>query len=143
MSQMRLKGEGVEVDLSVDGTLSDVFALSKSADVTLLIANQQDGYLGHSSDFTDETFEGADLKVNFHNATAAYISIMKVMVRRAKSRAHSETVDVTMRLEFPDGTVKKIMFPDVKSRNMALSAGGRKDFVGGDMDLHSDDVKFL
>ncbi|RJO64870.1 MAG: hypothetical protein C4523_17710 [Myxococcales bacterium] len=139
MSVLTLRGDAVDISVEVNGQTKEVFTCAKSIDTTFNVDTEQVGYLGQSTDRTEEVFNGANATIELDQNTPEYLKLISFFVGRARQRLPGVKVNVSAKYTFPTGETQTVILQDVKARNPQLTAKSRRERVGGKLEVHSDE----
>lgn len=139
----RIKGQDVSVILTVNGvpqaTLADVRSFEVSSQLEIL----REGYLGETTDRRDDIFRGVKGKIEFHFETPDIFTLTQTLIQRARQRSPGVKVNVKATLQFPNGTQKLVMVPDVYFGEIPVNFGSRSDYGMATLDFEASDIQFL
>jgi hypothetical protein len=129
----RIKGQETRLILVTDGhkdgyeeELSDVLNFHVALNSDLL----DQGYLSESTDRYDEVFKGAhfDFEMNHHSDDfTAFNQFIVDRARRQNGRTNG-TINVSTVLEFDNGDVVTVLFPDAFFGTPDMSFAGRTEY---------------
>lgn len=140
----RIKGENVSVAL-VSGGVSVL--LSERAAVSLEYQPQQEiisvGFLGETTERKDEVYKGCTGTLTLQMSDGSVTDFMRRLNDRARRAVPDFKVNISAIEEYPDGDVRKILFPDVKFGAMPKNYASRDAYATVTLNWAVDDYRVL
>lgn len=143
MAGARIRGEDVEVLMLVGGVPKTQVTTIRSFEVTAMISNTQEGYLGEVSDRFDDIYTGMSGSIEFHYDNANVFDVIQQIIDRARRRSPGVTFTVKAALKFPNGQRKRVILQDVFFEDIPLSFGSRSDYGSVKLSFKCSEPNFL
>lgn len=145
MATFRIKGQEVQVRLTRNGVLLTTITDIKSASVTLKISQKLEGYLGRSSEDTDDQFDHVEGSMVIHPRS----QLLLLLARDIKLRAQRQiaqgalVVNFIAKLTFPNGDRPTVVVPDVNFGDIPLNVPAREQYVDTTLSFVAPDYQLL
>lgn len=130
MPLRRLKGQETRVQILENG--EPLFAIDtiKQSNFDFNFEKLQEGYLGETFDRFDEVFNGLDVGLTVHMATADAIDLAFRIRDRAQNRIGGGLrIDLLTTLIFPGGDIRGMAARDIFFEPIPIQFNSRKEFV--------------
>lgn len=139
MSSQRIKGQEVSLIITSSGDLEAELTDIKSCEFTPQFEIKEEGYLGETTNRTDEVYNGVKGSITMHiHSGDAFDFIQKV-----KDRAQRKTPDVQFNIGgifvFPNGEIRTISVPDAHFGAVPISTNDRGDYTELKYEFAADD----
>lgn len=140
MSDQRIKGQEVEVLISVGNVPQTTITDIRSFELTFQLEKKSEGYLGETSNRKDEVFNGIQGKIELHYENEDVLNLVKAIVDRAQRRTPGTKINIKATLNFPNGDRPRILLSDVSFGEIPMSFGSRTDY--GTMSLDFEGTEY-
>jgi len=140
---MRIKGQEIELMIVLDGKQMDTVTDFRSFEVASKLEIKEEAYLGEKTNRYDEIFNGVRGRMELHFENADVFDLIKAIVDRAKRRTPGTQVNIKATLNFPGGTKKRVLIPDVFFGEFPMNFGGRADYGTIGLDFSASDLTYL
>lgn len=141
MSDLRIKGQEVEVLISVDNVPQTTITDIKSFDVTFQLEQKSEGYLGETTNRKDDIFNGIKGKIELHFENEDVVTLIESIVNRATRRTPGTKINIKATLNFPNGQRPRMLFPDVQFGEIPMTFGSRTDYGSITLDFEGSDFQ--
>lgn len=137
----RLIGKDVQIRITRGGRPLTSITAVKSLVWTINTRVLTEQYLGESRQRKDTIYDDTSVAVVIHPESAEAVDMMVGIANRAISRdPNADQVNITFRVSFPNGEVRRITLPQVEFAPMPLNVGGRDQYV--DLTLNGEAEQF-
>ena len=143
MIAQRIKGQDTEVQVIKGGSVIQAVTAIKSWDITFELDITSQGYIGETTERKDSTFKGVSGKITLDNQDPDVIEFLDSLVKRARREVPYFEVNILSTLNYPDGTVKRIIVRDAQFASPGLSSSGMADFIETTLDWQASEYKLL
>jgi len=128
MAAQRIKGQEVEVQIIKDGVPQSNVTAVKSLEISFQMEIKSEGYLGETANRKDAIYNGmrGSMTVNFSDSGT--LDLTKAIVDKAQRRTPGVQFNIKAALNFPNGTRKRVIIPDVEFGEIPLNFGSRSDY---------------
>jgi len=143
MASQRIKGQEVELQLVIDGTVQDTVTSFSSFEISAELEKLEESYLGEKTNRFDEIFNGISGSLDFHSENKSVFNIMQSIIDRAKRRTPGTQINLKATLNYPNGDRPRILLQDVYFGAIPLNFGSRSDYGSVSLDFSCSDIKVL
>lgn len=145
MATFRIKGQEVQVRLTRNGVLDRTIVDIKSASVTLKISQKLEGYLGRSSEDTDDQFDHVEGSIVVHPRSQDIILLARDIKLRAQRQIAQGALVINLiaKLTFPNGNRPTIIVPDLNFGDIPLNFPAREQYVDTTLSFVGSDYSVL
>lgn len=138
----RIKGQDVNLTLTVNGALKKSVTDIKSLELTSQLSILTEGYLGETSNRRDSIFNGVKGKIEFHLEDPAILDVIREIVNAARARVAGVKVTITSVLNFPSGVTRIVTIPNAFFGDIPINFGSREAYGMSSLDFEAEDVIF-
>jgi len=132
-TKFNLRGDELQLRITVNGELERTIVDLKSGSITLNIEKLFERYVGRTSNSIDERYNHTDVSLTFHPRSQAFLDLIDRIQKRAQRQLPQESlvINLVTSLQFVNGDRPKVMVPDLKFGNIPINipAEGYVDFV--------------
>jgi len=143
MASQRIKGQEVELQLVIDGTVQDTVTAFSSFEISAELEKLEESYLGEKTPRFDEIFNGISGSLDFHSENKSVFNIMQSIIDRAKRRTPGTQINLKATLNYPNGDRPRVLLQDVYFGAIPLNFGSRSDYGSVSLDFSCSDIKVL
>lgn len=127
MSQ-RIKGQEVEMVLTLDGVAQSSLDHVRSVDWTFKLEILEEGYLGKTTNEYDSVFKGIEGSLELHFSSREVFVLVFAFIDKARARTPGTLVNIKATCNFPDGKRARVLFPSVELGAIPVKFGSRTDY---------------
>ena len=138
----RAKGQNTTITIYQGGAALASFPV-KSATFTLKLDTSEEGYLGESTDRTDQTFKGIEGDLTIHYENEGIYVLADAIVQKARDLTAGPVFAVRTQLNMPSGATPSIQADDVAFGDIPFEFSGRTEFNSVKLSFKSSSVKIL
>jgi hypothetical protein len=129
MPNERISGQDTVISILVDGRPLNEITAVKSHEITAGFKVTEEEYCGETSPRFDEFFTGIKGRLEFDVESAEALSIIDLLITRARNRAITTKITIKTVLQFPNGDRAMVnISDDVAFSDVPLSFGGRSEY---------------
>lgn len=140
MAERRLRGQEVEVRVSVGGTLSDAFTAIATISDTLKFAKSEDGFIGEDTNRHDFIYNGCDGSLEMQVSNQKWLKFQQVLKDIAQRKTPDVEINIIRTDFYANGDTPSRTYKDVKFGANPTTVGSRADFVKVTLDFSCDDT---
>lgn len=130
MSELRILGKSVTVRLVRAGVLQKEITAISNFTFETRQRILTEGYLGETAQRQDEIFDEVGGSFAIVPESSQVLDLQRMIADRATKReANPETVTISFRAQFPDGSFARFTVPDAKFDPIPLNVGSRDAYV--------------
>jgi hypothetical protein len=127
MSELRLRGDDIQVRLTQGGAIIQTLAAIESLTWTVDSEIIQKGYLGEGSDRVDEIYKTTSVDVGVDQEGSEGIFLMQSIATRSTRRTAqaSTQVNISFVANYPNGSRPRVTIIDVKFQGPSMGVANR------------------
>jgi len=135
----RLRGQEVEVRISLNGNLQDTITAIASFEETFKLEKKEDGFLGEVTNRYDHIFNGIDGKCEFQVNSADWMTFQNAVKAQAQRKQPATQINLVRTDYYGSGQTAIITYGNCKFGAMPTSVAGRGEFVKVSLDFSCSD----
>lgn len=124
----RIKGQEVELLLSVNNVPLTSTTDIRSFEVTFQQEIMSEGYLGETTNRKDAIFNGISGSMELHIENRDFFNLFTAIVDKARRRTPGTRINLKATLNFPNGDRPRLFVPDLEFGELPLNFGSRSDY---------------
>lgn len=142
---LRIRGQEVQVRITRGGVLEATITAIKSLSIEVSTRILTDQFLGETAMRHDDIYDGVRGSFVIQPEGQEALILQRAIKERAQRRTAqaASQVNITARLQFPDGRVPLIVVPDCKFGPMPLNVGSRDAYVDQTFSFEADDYSLI
>lgn len=130
MGEYRILGKSVQVRVTQGGVILSEISAIKAFTFETRQRIITEGYLGETAQRQDEIFDEVGGSFSVHPEGTDILQLQKTIADRARARTANPTqVSASFRVSFPQGTIARIVIPDMKFDPIPFNVSGRDAYV--------------
>ena len=143
MSNQRIKGQEVEVALVINNRAVTTVTAVRSFSFTFKQEIKEEGYLGETTNRYDSIFNGIEGELEFHQSEPDVFTTIQAIVDKARRRTPGVQINVKATLNFPVGTRRRVMIPNVEFGAIPVNFGSRADYGASTLSFGASEAQVL
>lgn len=128
MSDPRILGEDVQIMLVANGEPQELLTDVRSMEIAQVVETLREGYLGETNDRYDDIYRGVRGRMELHFGNEGIFTLWDTIIKRATRKEPGLKINVKATLNFPNGTRRVVLIPDVKFGELPMTFGGRAEY---------------
>jgi hypothetical protein len=134
-TNQRIRGADVAIAITAAGALVDTFTTIDNFSSTFKFEKIIQRYLGEQTVRTDEIFAGVEGKLKLHLWDEQFLSFIGSIEDRARRLDPTSVFNHVATMNFPNGELPVITYPDVNYGDVPLEMPNGKEYVSMDLDF--------
>lgn len=143
MSDIRIKGQEVEVRIVEGGALLETLTEIQSFDVTGILEILNEGYLGETTNRRDEVYSGFSGSMVLHYSNKDVLKFVRRIIDRARRRTAGVVINIKATLRFPSGDRAQVLLKDCFFGQIPMSFGARNAYGTVNLSFEGSDFSVL
>lgn len=143
MSQTRIKGQDVEIQMIVNGVLKTNITAVRSFELTFENDTMSEGYLGETVERKDAIFKGVSGKIEFHLENKELLDLFGTILDNNRGRSTAVKVNISAKLKFPNGQTPQVLVQNVEFGSLPLNFSSRSDYVTTSLDFVASEFEIV
>ena len=128
MSDLRIKGQEVEVLIVANGVVQQTVTDIRSFELGVKMEILSEGFLGEKSDRKDDVFRGCRFRMELHHENQDALDLILAIIARAQRQTPGAQFNIKVTLNYPNGQRPRVILQNAFFGEIPMGFAGRTDY---------------